>query len=287
MRLGGVVRSFCLFSLVACATTTPKREPIRPYMSAAKHEETAADYDERARVIEKGFNAGARESNGMCRGRPRTTGGDDAAPCWTSNINPTEKYLAHAKEHHRLAAEHRAAARTLRDAEARTCTGLSESDRDESLFDHREDILRVEPLHGGVSRYLNAPWTEGVVVTFKPVPGMTAEWLQRVVDCHLARNAVLGNEVPQLPHCLLVPKGVRATASAVPDGFAITIVTNDKVAAEELFRRADVLNTPITTPDPDPTKPATPTPADETTRDAGSDPPIGPPVAPGPANTTD
>lgn len=274
MRLAGVSAAFCIFALAACSATTTKREPIRPYMSAAKHEETAADYDERARVIEKHYNPGAQMNGGMCRGQPRTAHNDI---CWTSVVNPTEKYLAHAKEHHRLAAEHRAAARTLRDAEARSCVGLNDADRDESLFDHREDILRVEPLHGGVSRYLNAPWTEGVVVTFRPVPGLTAEWLQHVVDCHLARNAALGHEVPQLPYCLLVPKGVRATASAVPDGFAVTIVTNDKAAAEELFRRADALTAaPIQTPA-------------EVESPAPSSPPVADPkmVPPSPTNTTD
>ena len=32
----------------------------------------------------------------------------------------------------------------------------------------------------------------GATVVFRAVPGMTAEWLQRVVDCHLARAAAVG-----------------------------------------------------------------------------------------------
>jgi hypothetical protein len=46
------------------------------------------------------------------------------------------------------------------------------------------------------------------IVMFRARPSMTAEWLQRVVDCHPARNAALGHVVLDLPDCPLVPKGV-------------------------------------------------------------------------------
>jgi hypothetical protein len=233
--LGGIG----LVALAACASSAP-RPPMRPYMSAAGHETTAATLEERARKQEGRFDPNARLNNGMCRGRPRSNNGDDV--CWTSLVNPTDQHLKHAAEHRRLAADHRAAAKTLRDAEMRACSGIADDDRDESPFNHKEDILRVEPLRGGVTRYLNEPWTEGVVVTFREVPGMTAEWLQHVVDCQLARNAALGNDVPQEPTCLLVPKGVRASVAAVPDGFAVTVRAGDNTTAEELFRRADALN---------------------------------------------
>jgi hypothetical protein len=156
-------------------------------------------------------------------------------------VNPTERYRQHADEHRRLAAEHRAAAKTLRDAEARACEGIGPEDRDESVFDHYDDILRVEPLRGGVSRYLQDPWSEGVIVTFKPLPGLTATWLQHVVDCQIARNAVLGNIVTDLEQCLLVPRGVRASVAETPEGLTITVRAGDRATAEDLFRRADAL----------------------------------------------
>jgi len=39
---------------------------------------------------------------------------------------------------------------------------------------------------------------------------MTAEWFQRIVDCHLARNASLGFSAAEMPYCPLNVKGVHA-----------------------------------------------------------------------------
>jgi hypothetical protein len=240
-----LVCGFAALSLAACSKPASKApaqpQPREEPLSAAGHDEKAADYEEQARIVEKKYNPHAMLNGGMCRGRPDPT--EDV--CWTSMVNPTEKYRRHAEEHRRLAAEHRAAAKTLREAEVRTCMGISPADRDESLFDHVEDIARVEPLHGGVSRYLKEPWTEGVVVTFKPVAGMSVAWLQRVVDCQLARNAVLGNYLPEFEQCLLVPRGVRATVEQVADGFAVTVRAGDRATAEDLLHRADLLSTAV------------------------------------------
>jgi hypothetical protein len=223
--------------LVASSACAPSNSEMRPYLSAAQHETTAAHLERRADALEERYQPGA----GMCRGRPQGEGG----VCWTSLWNPTEAYLRHAEAHRREAEAHRAAALELREAERQACTGLSEADRDVSPFDHYEDIVQVEPLHGGVSRYLQEPWTEGVVVTFRPVTGMTVASLQRIVDCQIARNAALGNDVPRLQHCLLVPRGVRATVAAVPAGFTVTIRADDRQTAEEIIRRADLLSTAL------------------------------------------
>jgi hypothetical protein len=78
-------------------------------------------------------------------------------------------------------------------------------------------------------------------VTIRAVPGLTAEWLQRVVDCHVARNAALGHVVPEMPYCPLVPKGVHATVSSVHGGFAVAIRADDGEGAQEVLRRAEAL----------------------------------------------
>jgi hypothetical protein len=79
---------------------------------------------------------------------------------------------------------------------------------------------------------------EGAVIVFRATPGMTAEWLQRVVDCHLARNAALGHDVPEMPDCPLVPKGVAATVKATDAGFAVAVRSEDSSTAAEVLRRA-------------------------------------------------
>jgi hypothetical protein len=81
----------------------------------------------------------------------------------------------------------------------------------------------------------------GAVVVFRAVPGLTAEWLQRIVDCHVARNNALGNDMPEMSYCPLVPKGITAKVSSTGDGFAVTIESQDPNTAKEVLRRAQGL----------------------------------------------
>jgi hypothetical protein len=62
--------------------------------------------------------------------------------------------------------------------------------------------------------------------------------LQRIVDCHLARNAALGHEAPEMPDCPLVPKGVTGKVTATSDGFAVAVASDDSATAAEILRRA-------------------------------------------------
>jgi hypothetical protein len=162
--------------------------------------------------------------------------------CWTSLTSPTADDLRQAEEHRKAAADHRAAAQALREAESRACVGVPDADRDESPFDHTEDIESVEPLYVGSSGGKSSTKRlVGATVTFRAVPGMTAQWLQRVVDCHLARNAALGHDVPEMPRCPLVPKGASAMVTAAQRGFAVAIRGDDQASANEILRRAQSL----------------------------------------------
>ena len=156
--------------------------------------------------------------------------------------NPTSEHLDEAKKHQRMAADHRAGSQALRDAEGRACVGISDDDRDTSPFDHRQDIASVEALTvGTTSGKSQSARTEGAIVTFRAVPGMTAQWLQRVVDCHLARNTALGHEVPEMAYCPLVPKGVSARVAGTDSGFSVAIRADDSQTAQEILNRARAL----------------------------------------------
>jgi hypothetical protein len=72
---------------------------------------------------------------------------------------------------------------------------------------------------------------------------MTAERLQRVVDCHMARNAALGHEVPEMSYCPLVPPGVRATVRSVAEGFAVELRTSDPDSSAIVYERSVALRT--------------------------------------------
>ena len=151
--------------------------------------------------------------------------------CWTSVVNPTAQHLRAAEHHRRLAAEHRAASATLRNAEARACAGIAPDDRDTSPFDRVDDIASVEPL-------VEHDQQSGAVVTFRAVPGVTRAWLQRIIDCHLARSAALGHVIPEMPNCPLVPRGVQARVTSTANGLAVAIRSDDATVAQQILRRA-------------------------------------------------
>jgi hypothetical protein len=112
-----------------------------------------------------------------------------------------------------------------------------------SPFYHREDITVVETVKREPGTYSGQGPTSpnGARVAFRAVPGLTGEWLQRVVDCHLARNAVVGVADPAMSYC---PLGVpHATASVVPTGkgFAVEITSDNADSVREIVKRAQAL----------------------------------------------
>lgn len=203
-----------------CAST-PGARPEQ--MSAAAHEQAARQHAAEAAAIE----AGCTNAN--------------AAICWTSVGHPTPETRQRAETHRRMAADHRAASQTLRDAEARACAGIPEGDRDESPFQHREDIESVSPLYMRLSAKAGGQRLVGATVRFRAVPGMTAEWLQRIVECHIARNAAMGYAMPEMSECPLMIKGASATVTSTGDGFAVDIRSDDLDAATDIRRRAEAL----------------------------------------------
>jgi hypothetical protein len=210
---------------LSCATRTPGAEPHE--MSVATHETTAAQEQSSAAARERCRAGGARP-------------GMDA--CWTSVTSPTAEDLRQVEKHRKAAADHRVAAQALRDAESRACIGVPDADRDESRFDHTADIESVEPFYVGSSGgKTSTKRLVGAIVTFRAVQGMTAQWLQRVVDCHLARNAALGHQVPEMPNCPLVPNGASATVTGTQNGFAVAVRGDDQATANEILRRAQSL----------------------------------------------
>lgn len=220
-------------------------------MSVTGHEQEAAAHADAAAQHAAQYDPQATAARERCQ--TRVSGAASAAIasgdiCWTSVTNPTETHLRQAEEHLRHAADHRAASAALRDAEARACVGINPEDRDVSPFEHAEDIAGVAPLaeHSSTDRSPSQRMV-GAVVTFRAVPGMTAEWLQRVVDCHLARNASMGNELPGMPNCPLALRGAQARVSTAGNGFSVAIRSDDPATAGEILSRAERLRPAPTT----------------------------------------
>jgi hypothetical protein len=78
-------------------------------------------------------------------------------------------------------------------------------------------------------------------VVFRAVPGMTVEWLQQLVNCHLARAEAVGYSMPEMSYCPLMLKGVSAAVSATADGFAVEVTSDDPSTAAEIWRRVRAL----------------------------------------------
>lgn len=222
----------------ACAGAAPGTQPHD--MSVAHHEAAAAEEEKAASAHTAQYDPGAATSVEKCRARQ--TKGLGEPICWTSYTNPTARHNSDAAEHKRAAEQHRAAAEALRQAEAKACAGVAPEDRDTSPFYHREDIVRVDPLKDEPRpRGPGFTTLKGATISFRAVPGLTAEWLQRVVDCHIARNAAMGHNAPEMAYCPLVLKDVTASVTSTGDGFAITVSSTDPKTAEEILRRANAL----------------------------------------------
>ena len=226
--------------VLSCATT-PGARPDE--MSTAHHEAAARQEDAAASGHATQYDSNATVTRERCSPRPGAVSRADFAvlPCWTSVSNPTDAHRHEAEDHRRHAADHRAGSIALREAESQACVGIDPDDRDISPFEHTEDIASVTPLKVSEGGKVATQQTEGVVVTFRAVPGMTAEWLQRVVNCHLARNASLGHVVPEMPNCPLVPNGLTATASSTGNGFAVSVRSSDSATARDILSRAQRL----------------------------------------------
>jgi hypothetical protein len=236
------------FALLQACASTPGARPQD--MSVAQHEQAAGAHEAQAGEHAGQFNPNAQASTSGCGGS-----GMPETACWTDVTNPTKVHSDDAEQHRKMAADHRAAAQALRDAEVRSCAGLSDYDRDNSPFAHSEDIQSASPIHlvrdtsvetiGPTYAHVGGKnpgdRLTGAVVVFRAVRGLTAEYLQRVVNCHIARNNALGNNVPEMSFCPLAVKGVSANVTSAGDGFAVNITSQDPAAAQEVLRRANAL----------------------------------------------
>jgi hypothetical protein len=208
-------------------------------MSVSEHEAAARQAQRLSKVHAEQYKPEASAQRTNC-----SPAKAERNVCWTSLTNPTAGHASDAEHYRKLAAQHRAASEALRAAEASACSSIPADDRDVSPFAHREDIRSVTPLKEEVQMGRSVTTRlAGANVVFGAVPGMTAEWLQRVVDCHLARNAAIGHEAAsaEMAYCPLTLRGAEARVKSVGDGFAVTIRAADEETSKEILRRVESL----------------------------------------------
>jgi len=228
------VSSLVLAAVASCAALAC----VPPLAVAASH---TSSREERIATAREDRALGVLERQRPGPGDPtcpaKVEGG--ATPiCWTSELSTARVFDVEADTRYLAAAERRRTSQALRDVEAAACGGISVADRVESPFAHHEDILDVEEIR--------LPGREGRVavgarVQFRAVPGLTAGELQRVVDCHLARDSVLGHDVPEMRYCPLVPFGARATVKSGTGSYFVEVVSDDDRGGRDIAQRARAL----------------------------------------------
>lgn len=125
------------------------------------------------------------------------------------------------------------------------CRGLHDAEQYVGLLTNRQDVLAVDEIKPEESMVESPPSDSraGARILLAAGPGVTAEWLERIGECHVAQNAVRG--YPQ--DAALSPldvKGVSVHVSSVGDGFAVEITSYNWKAAREILRRARALLVP-------------------------------------------
>jgi hypothetical protein len=111
--------------------------------------------------------------------------------------------------------------------------------RTTSTFVHYEDITSVSPLAVEERRWEGsvAP-TQGGDRCLSRRPGLTQQCLHRVVDCHSAHTAVLGDaSMPDCPRC----EGRHRHRSQHGRWVAVRVSAPDIKSAETVYARARML----------------------------------------------
>jgi len=137
------------------------------------------------------------------------------------------------------AAAHLAAAKDLRRAEQAACYEVPDRERDAGPFARREQIAAVETLRERVNT--KAPLLPvGVAVYIRATPGMTEQWVGRVIECHLAHRAVVGTRVAEQA-CPLSIDDARVDLSSTHTGFRVSITSKDLSVARSVIDRCHAL----------------------------------------------
>jgi hypothetical protein len=226
--------------VAACASAQqPQPVGYAEHMHAAEtHEAKAMQLDKKARITEapvRTYNCGDTVL------ADQTTVGGERLELATPCFDATEETAVHehwAAEHERNEAKRdRQAAANLVETELHSCQGIPERERQHSPFAHKSSIASVEAYReGGKLR--------GVRISFKPVRGLTAEWLERDIQCQQARYATLGQPADYLPRDPTLVPNAHVGVSDVDHHIEVLVIAPDGDSGQLAFQRAQDLLAP-------------------------------------------
>jgi hypothetical protein len=136
------------------------------------------------------------------------------------------------------AQEHLAAAAQLRQEEQVACYGVPDTDRLQDPFAHPDRVASIEVVQDR-GEFPKAPLKPvGVAVEVRAEPGLTQQWLGRLVACHMAHVAVVGQDAN--PSLLSVPSA-QVSVSSTSVGFRVTVTSRDRDIARALVGKGQEL----------------------------------------------
>ncbi len=243
------MRSFMMplvLVLSACGGDRASRVPARPYgvtdhlLEAEQHDEEARRHDAKADEVEPVAEARTPRGCGDTVLADQSTAGGERLgiqPCWTSEAATVERHRAAAERLRKHAAEHRAWARYLLEAEQASCRGLDPAEIDHSPFAHHEDIAAV-------TAELDSDRLRGARIRFAAVPGLTADWMRAAVTCHQARAAALGYDPQYLADDPTTVAGAAVEVLEQDGALVVVVRAPEDAAALVIYARAEALLAP-------------------------------------------
>ncbi len=125
---------------------------------------------------------------------------------------------------------------------AHVCAGISTAPAQDFLVDLRDDVDRVEAVHEPITTKVSVTHSLGADVHVRAKPGMTAQWLARLAECHAVGESA--GAVCTTSECPLRLARVTTSVSTTDDGFILAIRSDDPTVAREIVRRAQAVLRP-------------------------------------------
>jgi hypothetical protein len=118
------------------------------------------------------------------------------------------------------------------------CAGVNEAQPTAAILGG-QTVLGVRPLYSGKDPSKGDANEElhGAIVTVAAEPGVTPEWLNRMLECHSAA-ATLGQLTDETDPFFLPGAVVDITVQPAKDGFAINVSTNSPQDGQRILDRA-------------------------------------------------
>jgi hypothetical protein len=119
------------------------------------------------------------------------------------------------------------------------CAGVEEGPEVSEVLNGKS-VTAVRPLYSSMESAKSDAHEElrGAIVTVSAQPGMTAQWLDRVLECHSAAET-LGQRADNRDPFYLPDAVVDIAVQPAQDGFAINVSTLSPANAQRILDRAN------------------------------------------------